>query len=176
MERMLPITHEFQLLLPRYIIFGSDAVQRVGSEAKRLGASKILVVTSHGMVKRGCMEQVTGSLSSHGVRFKIFPGVGPEPTVENAQACLSEAKAFGADLLVGLGGGSVLDVTKKVASDLALGKILMPTTAGTGSEVTNISVLKVQGRKKVHIHLQNHQRKACLLVQILAQIIYRNLL
>lgn len=152
MERMLPITYEFQLLLPRYIIFGLDAVQRVGSEAKRLGASKILVVTSHGMVKRGCMEQVTGSLSSHGVRSKIFTGVLPEPTVENTQACLSEAKAFGADLLVGLGGGSVLDVTKKVASDLALGKILMPTTAGTGSEVTNISVLKVQGRKKVLVN------------------------
>jgi len=143
--------YEFQLLLPRSIIFGSGTVQRVGSEAERLGASKILIVTSHGMAKRGCVEQVTTSLSLLGLRFKIFAGVVPEPPIENAHDCLSAAKAYGADLLIGLGGGSVLDVTKKVASDLGLGKIVMPTTAGTGSEVTNISVLKVTGRKKVLI-------------------------
>jgi alcohol dehydrogenase class IV len=143
--------YEFQLLLPRSIIFGSGTVQRVGSEAKKLGASKILIVTSHGMAKRVCMEQVTTSLSYLGLRFEIFAGVVPEPPIENADDCLSAAKAYGADLLIGLGGGSVLDVTKKVASDLGLGKIVMPTTAGTGSEVTNISVFKVKGRKKVLI-------------------------
>lgn len=151
MNRMHVSDYEFQLLLPRSIIFGSGTVQRVGSEAERLGASKILIVTSHGMAKRGCIEQVTTSFSSLGLRFEIFAGVVPEPPIENAHDCLSAAKAYGADLLIGLGGGSVLDVTKKVASDLGLRKILMPTTAGTGSEVTNISVLKVEGRKEVFL-------------------------
>lgn len=151
MNRMHADDYEFQLLLPRSIIFGSGAARRIGSEAERLGASKILIVTSHGMAKRGCIEQVTTSLSSLGLRFEIFAGVVPEPPIENAHDCLSAAKACGADLLVGLGGGSVLDVTKKVASDLGVRKILMPTTAGTGSEVTNISVLKVKGRKEAFL-------------------------
>lgn len=143
--------YEFQLLLPMSIIFGSGAAQRIGGEAERLGANKVCIVTSRGMPNRGCMEQVTTSLSSQGVRFDIFAGVAPEPPIENAYDCISAAKARGADLLIGLGGGSVLDVTKKVASDLGLRKILMPTTAGTGSEVTNISVLKVEGRKEVFL-------------------------
>ena len=143
--------YEFHLLLPMSIIFGSGAAQRIGGEAERLGAKKVCIVTSRGMPKRGCMEQVTTSLSSHGLGFHIFAGVVPEPPIENAYDCLSVAKACGADLLIGLGGGSVLDVTKKVASDLGLRKILMPTTAGTGSEVTNISVLKVEGRKEAFV-------------------------
>jgi len=140
--------YEFKFLLPGSIIFGCGIVQRIGDEAKKLGASKVLILTSSGMVKRGWVERVTTSLAPQNLKFDILTGVVPEPPIENAQACLRAGRVYSVDLLIGLGGGSVLDVTKKVASDLGVRKILVPTTAGTGSEVTNISVFKVKGQKK----------------------------
>lgn len=141
----------FEFILPQKVIFGQGSITKVGEEAKRLGAGRALIVTSRGMLKRKSLTQVTASLQEHQLSFEIFSGVDPEPPIENVYHCVGFAKENRCHLIIGLGGGSVLDVAKKVAADLGLPKIMMPTTAGTGSEVTHESVFKVDGKKKAFV-------------------------
>jgi len=141
----------FSLILPQKVIFGSGSIESIGGEAKRLGGRKVLIVTSPGMVRRAHLKQATDSLKKHKLRFDVFSEVTPEPPIDDVYRCISFARKKGSDLLIGLGGGSVMDVAKKAAADLALPKIMVPTTAGTGSEVTHESVLKVDGKKKAFV-------------------------
>ncbi len=141
----------FELILPQKVVFGQVSITKVGEEAKRLGADRALIVTSRGMLKRESLTQVTASLQEHQLSFEIFSGVDPEPPIENVYHCVGFAMENRYHLVIGLGGGSVLDVAKKVAADLGLPKIMIPTTAGTGSEVTHESVFKVDGKKKAFV-------------------------
>jgi succinate semialdehyde reductase len=75
--------------------------------------------------------------------------VNPEPPIENVYECMEFAE--GSDLIIGMGGGSVIDVAKKAAADLDLRKVMIPTTAGTGSEVTHEAVLKVDRKKRAFV-------------------------
>lgn len=140
----------FDLILPSRIIFGEGSIKRIGEEAERLGAKRALIVTSQGMLKREPLKQLTQSLQDHQLSFGIFSGVEPEPTIETVHRCSTSASEQD-DLIVGLGGGSVMDVAKKAAADLGLRKIMVPTTAGTGSEVTHESVLRVEGKKRAFV-------------------------
>ena len=141
----------FEFILPQKIIFGQGSITRVGEESKELGARRVLIVTSRGMLKRESLKEVTASLKDYQLNFEIFSNVAPEPPIENVYDCISLAKKNEYNLIIGLGGGSVLDVAKKAAADLGLPKIMAPTTAGTGSEVTHESVLKVDGKKKAFV-------------------------
>ena len=141
----------FSFILPQKVIFGSGSIELTGEEAKRLGGRTVLIVTSPGMVHRPHLKQIADSLKKHKLRYDVFSEVTPEPPIEDAYRCVAFAREKGLDLLVGLGGGSVMDVAKKAAADLSLPKIMVPTTAGTGSEVTHESVLKVDGKKKAFV-------------------------
>ena len=141
----------FSFILPQKVIFGSGSIELTGEEAKRLGGRTVLIVTSPGMVHRPHLKQTADSLKKHKLRYDVFSEVTPEPPIEDAYRCVAFAREKGLDLLVGLGGGSVMDVAKKAAADLSLPKIMVPTTAGTGSEVTHESVLKVDGKKKAFV-------------------------
>ena len=140
---------QFELILPKKIIFGAGSIERVGSEVKKLDAGSALIVTSRGMRKRDVVNKVIESLNTQGIRSKVFYEVDPEPAVENVYECMEFAE--GCDLIIGLGGGSVIDAAKKAAADLNLRKIMIPTTAGTGSEVTHEAVLKVEGKKRAFV-------------------------
>jgi alcohol dehydrogenase class IV len=141
----------FNFLLPQKVIFGAGSIAVTGEEAKRLGGKKVLIVTSPGMLHRAHLRQAADSLKKHELRFDVFSEVTPEPPIEDVYRCIAFAREKGVDLLVGLGGGSVMDVAKKAAADLSLPRIMVPTTAGTGSEVTHESVLKVDGRKRAFV-------------------------
>jgi alcohol dehydrogenase class IV len=141
----------FSFVLPQKVIFGKGSIELTGEEAKRLGGRTVLIVTSPGMVHRPHLKQAADSLKKHKLRYDVFSEVTPEPTIEDASRCVAFAREKGLDLLVGLGGGSVMDVAKKAAADLSLPKIMVPTTAGTGSEVTHESVLKVDGKKRAFV-------------------------
>ena len=141
----------FNFLLPQKVIFGAGSIAVTGEEAKRLGGKKVLIVTSPGMLHRAHLRQAADSLKRHDLRFDVFSEVTPEPPIEDVYRCIAFAREKGVDLLVGLGGGSVMDVAKKAAADLSLPRIMVPTTAGTGSEVTHESVLKVDGRKRAFV-------------------------
>lgn len=141
----------FVFILPQKVMFGRGTIELIGEEAKRLGGRRVLIVTSPGMVQRPHLKQAADSLIKHKMRFDVFSEVTPEPPIEDVYRCFAVARKKGADLLIGLGGGSVMDVAKKAAADLSLPRIMVPTTAGTGSEVTHESVLKVDGKKKAFV-------------------------
>lgn len=158
---------------PTRIVFGAGAVRAAGDEARRLGATRALIVTDKGVVKAGLHGPVLAALRGAGVEASIFDGVLPNPIEENVREGVAAFRAAGADLVVALGGGSPLDVGKLIRLgirhdrplvdyDDATGgdrfitpdvppMIAIPTTAGTGSEVgrSGVVTLDVNHRKTV---------------------------
>ena len=143
----------------RRVLFGIGAVEKIGAEAQILKAKKILIVTDPGVIQAGLLESITAPLQALGMPFSIFDGVEPDPRIEVVEKSVEKAKKDEINLIIGFGGGSSLDIAKvtsimvtnqaKIDSlfgiDLVpnpgLPVILVPTTAGTGSEVTPIAIL-----------------------------------
>jgi alcohol dehydrogenase class IV len=147
---------------PRRIIFGPDAVNQAGGEASRLGGKNALLLTDENVEKVGLSGRVKEAIEKSAVRVDVYDKIAFEPTMDSVQKAVQTARdAKGYDLVVGVGGGSVLDTAKMVANMLtnpgdpayyltptedrfrkpSIPKILIPTTAGTGSEVSNYSVV-----------------------------------
>ncbi|MDD4366032.1 MAG: iron-containing alcohol dehydrogenase [Synergistales bacterium] len=149
----------FNMFLSGRISFGPGVSSQVGLQAKKLGASRAVLVTDKTMEALGLADRISDHLSEAGVETCLFTGVEPEPSVETTDAVAQLARQQDCQLVVGLGGGSSMDVAKAVsilitnegsAADYqGLGlvknpgvpKIMIPTTAGTGSEVTFTAVL-----------------------------------
>ncbi len=141
------------------VVFGQGAVKQLGEIALRYQAKRALVVTDPILEKAGLLEQTRQPLAAAGLQVSAFTGGEPEPSMKAAIACFDAAKAFQPDLLVGLGGGSNMDLAKLAATLLKHGGsprdyvgddkipgpvfplICIPTTAGTGSEVSAASVV-----------------------------------
>ena len=144
------------LELPSVIIYGIDSIDSLGEEAKKLGTRALIVCGRTSARKSGALDRAVASLKKQGLELEIFDKVNPEPEVEDVERGVEIAKAFGADVIVGIGGGSPMDVAKGIAVCLKTGKsiselknedvkgslpvINIPTTAGTGSEVTRFAV------------------------------------
>ena len=126
----------FTIKQPNKIIFGCNSANEYTY------SKKSLIITSNGSEKRGWFDYL-GINNSY-----IFDDVIPNPSIETIDTIQSEFSNSEIDTVIGLGGGSSLDVAKYVASKMQKKKILIPTTFGSGSEVTRISVLKVNGLKK----------------------------
>lgn len=137
-----------------------SGARRLGEHlAERFSARNAFVVTDAGLVKAGLIGPVRDGLEASGFRVSLFDAVVADPPERVLEACVAQAREAGADIVVGLGGGSSLDVAKMTAVMLksdqplaemyGIGKVtggrtplvLIPTTAGTGSEVTNIAIL-----------------------------------
>lgn len=155
----------FPFRVPPVMHFGLGAIARVGEEARRLRARRALVVTTSGVARVGIAERVQKHLTAAGVESSAYIAEDREPTIETVDACLATAKAGDYDVLVGVGGGSAMDTAKAVAMLLgnpgplqeyfgvekvpARGNplILLPTTAGTASEVSPNAVITDAARK-----------------------------
>ena len=153
---MLPV-REFRI--PRRLIIGSGASERVGEESKQLGVEKGLIVTDKVMVKAGIVDGITKALEQNKVKYVIYDGVATEPTVDFVQEGLKAYRDNGCDFLIAVGGGSAIDTAKAIAVMVTnagsiedyqgSGKIpkegvpliAIPTTAGTGSEVTQFTII-----------------------------------
>ena len=103
--------------------------------------NEILIITSRGAKSRGWTDYLKIK------NFFIFDEVEPNPSIDITEKIISEFKNNKISHIIGLGGGSSLDVAKFVAYKMDKKKIMIPTTFGTGSEVTKISVLNVRGKK-----------------------------
>jgi succinate semialdehyde reductase len=101
-----------------------------------------LVITSRGAITRGWLEYLKLD------NYHIFDKVESNPSIDTAESIISEFSNSNFSSVIGLGGGSSMDVAKFIANKMDKFKILIPTTFGSGSEVTRISVLKVNGKKK----------------------------
>jgi alcohol dehydrogenase class IV len=141
------------------ILFGFNTVRKVGEQAKSLGGKHALLVTDEVMENLGNVDLVKKAMEKEGVKVDVFAKVDPEPHIETADALYEMVRKGKYDLVVGLGGGSSMDmakltsiaatnekkpfeiVEKKVITKPALKKILIPTTAGTGSEVSKYLVV-----------------------------------
>ena len=142
------------LLAPRKTLFGAGAVEKVADEAKMIGEKKILLVTDETVVKLKIADKVISPLTTHGFDVDIWDKVEPEPTMPVAEALTKFVRKKEYDFVVGLGGGSSLDMAKVAAlmkvnpgdfkgyvEGLPLAKrgiplLAIPTTSGTGSEAT----------------------------------------
>lgn len=155
--------HLFQTT-PR-IVMGAGCLKQIESEIKRLGCSRVMIVTDPGIVQTGIAARLEDILTSHGIAFSRFDQVTPDPNLDIAQQAIDALGNSGAQVVVGLGGGSAIDIAKTAAllvdNDGKLNDyfgidlvprpgrktIIVPTTAGTGSEVTPIVILSDEAEK-----------------------------
>lgn len=145
--------------LPRVMRIGGGAVAEIGGLVAGLGFSRPLVVTDGFLVSTGAAAAMMGALESAGLAPLLFDGTVPDPTTASLQAGLAALTAHEADSVIGFGGGSPMDTAKALAllgrqgghmsqykaprnnTGPALPIIAVPTTAGSGSEATQFTVI-----------------------------------
>jgi len=148
----------YQVIGPQTIRFGVGSLSTLGDEANKLGAKRALIVTDPGVYQSGLVNPVKEQLSKARLSVEVFSGSEPEPTLPKLNLAANELRKGNYDLLVGFGGGSSMDTAKGLSVLLAHGgdgqdyigvdkvpgpgipTFTIPTTAGTGSEVTNIAI------------------------------------
>jgi alcohol dehydrogenase class IV len=155
-----------QFKIAHKLITGAGAIEQLAAELTRLDIDNPLIVTDAALVKSGTVELALCQLG--GREYEIFDRVLPDPEIAIVEDCMRVYREGGHDGLIGLGGGSAIDIAKSVAAyagyhgaledlfgvDQVPRKgpplIAIPTTAGTGSEVTNVAILsdKVAQLKK----------------------------
>lgn len=148
------------------IVFGNGSILTLASHIKEHSAQNPLVVIDKNLAKTGLQEKIASILVSEGIKFTLFDKVEPEPRIELADEGAALAVKNKCDIVIGIGGGSAMDVAKAIAviatnkgkaEDFlglnkvpkpGLPKIMIPTTAGTGSEVTFTAVFIRKNLKK----------------------------
>lgn len=154
---MIPECRTFRV--PPTIHIGPGAAAMTGPEAVRLGCKRALLITDSFLYTSGGIRPVVESLNNAGLELGVFDQVNSEPTVEHVNDCLAKFKESCCDIIIGCGGGSPIDVAKAVSAlaanpggiELYMGYdkipnegpqvIAVPTTAGTGSEATMVTII-----------------------------------
>ena len=150
----------FTYYAPTEVVFGRDVENQTGQTAARYGTKALLVFGKGSVVRSGLLTRVETSLREAGVAFREFGGAQPNPTVAHAVQGVRKALDFGADLIIGIGGGSAIDTAKAIAhgaanpdaalwdlwtkkvpltKSLPVGAVL--TMPAAGSEMSNSAVL-----------------------------------
>ena len=111
--------NDFRYYAPTEVVFGKDAERKTGECAARYGSRALLVYGKGSVVKSGLLERVTASLEKAGVAYALFGGAQPNPTLAHAEEGVQKAIGFGADLMIGIGGGSAIDTAKAIAHGTA---------------------------------------------------------
>ena len=153
------------------LVFGPGTLAQLGELARETGATRVLLVTDHGLVAAGHADHARQFLTKAGLNVTLYTDVHQNPTTEDVARCLAVAQAAGTELFVGLGGGSALDTAKgtnllltnggAIRDYWGVGKamkpmrplIAVPTTAGTGSECQSAALIA---------DAITHQKMACL--------------
>lgn len=170
----------FNYFGPTKVVYGIDAAKDVEIEMGSLGGTKAVVITDKGIIAAGLIEGITNVLKDKCVG--IFSEIPQDTGVEVVDAGAEFARKNGADIVISVGGGSVIDTAKGICILLTEGgtlrdfngiqllsrpqtpHIVIPTTAGTGSEVTNMAVImdKEMGQKRLLVENYNAPRMAIL--------------
>ncbi|MCL6638916.1 MAG: iron-containing alcohol dehydrogenase [Firmicutes bacterium] len=147
------------------IIFGRGALSQVGESAIRTGANKVFVVSDEGVINAGWVEKTLAYLRSAGLQYEVFSGLTSNPKDAEVARGLEKYLESGCDALMAVGGGSPTDVAKAIAILATNGgsihdyeginkvkrplppMIVVPSTAGSGSEVTQFAIVVDRTRK-----------------------------
>jgi len=145
--------------IPTRIHFGRGVALTVAEPLRQIGATRVLLVTDKGVIAAGLVRPIEAALREARIPFEVYDEVVPDPGVGEVQRAYERAKAAGADAFVAVGGGSAIDTAKMAATLLTNGGsaldyvgidkvpkraapvVAIPTTAGTGAEVTINSVI-----------------------------------
>ncbi len=151
---------DFIYYAPTEVTFGRDAEEKTGEVAVKYGKRALIVYGRESVVKSGLLDRVAASLERAGVAYSLFGGAQPNPTLAHAEEGVLKAVGFGADLVIGVGGGSAIDTAKGIAHgsanpgvplwdiwtrkspltrSLPVGVVL--TMAAAGSEMSDSAVL-----------------------------------
>lgn len=146
------------LRMPKLII-GEGSINMIGEELKKLGMEKAIIIADREIIKLGLIKEAKRSLENNNINVDIFEEVKGEPNIDIIEKAVSKVQKDHFDIIIGIGGGSVMDTTKVVACVAKNGGnvrdymentkkikerlpfILVPTTAGTGAEVSPASVV-----------------------------------
>ena len=109
----------FRFYAPTEVIFGRDVENITGETAAKYGTKALLVYGKGSVVRSGLLSRVEASLDAAGVAYREFGGAQPNPTLAHAEQGVREALDFGADLVIGVGGGSAIDTAKAIAHGAA---------------------------------------------------------
>ena len=163
-----------ELYQPVHTIIGEGCIHEIPRHIDDLGVKKALVVTDEGLVKIGTVQMVLDVLDAAGKPYDIYTGVKPNPTVSIVNDAKAKYDAANCDYVIGIGGGSPIDVAKSVGILAANGGtvedynglelsekpsvplIAINTTAGTGSEVTRAFVVTDEVRKSKMLCVDSH--------------------
>lgn len=151
--------HQFDFVLPSKIRYGVGMVRCLGEELRLLQAKKVMIITDKGLVKAGLVSKIIELVQAEGLDWIIYDDIEANPKDYNVESAAEEAREQAVDTIIAFGGGSPIDAAKavvvltrqggKVRDYQGKGKIkedcipliAIPTTAGTGSEVTFSSVI-----------------------------------
>lgn len=168
--------------VPSTIVTGAGASRELPAQVKRLGAGRILLVTDRFFERNGLAAGFVRRLADEGIAAEIFADVQPDPTIRNVRDGLRHFRASGAEALVAVGGGGPIDAAKAIAVLTANAEplsqyagyhripragaplIAIPTTAGTGSEVTKVAVITDTERDVKMMLLDAHLLPAVAIV------------
>jgi alcohol dehydrogenase class IV len=150
----------FEFRLPGKVVFGKGAIRELGAEVRELGKRALLVSGRSAMRKSGTLEKVITLLRNCQIETELYDKIEPDPSLETVDRGIRLAKERKCDMVIGLGGGSALDCAKAIAGIInqegsvweyyegreidrkGIPFIALPTTSGTGTEVTSNSVLR----------------------------------
>jgi alcohol dehydrogenase class IV len=147
----------YSFVTAKKILFGVGVVEQLGRELKNIGAKRIAIITGAVVKKVGGLERVTRVIEKGGFDYAVWDKVEPEPAVEVGEAAIQFTREGKYDSVIGLGGGSTMDIAKAAAVSITNSGtlkgwvkevfekplaplVLIPTTSGTGSEVSNAAV------------------------------------
>lgn len=154
----MTITQSFTVTQPTRIQFGPGSINDLATTVKDFNGTNVFLVVDPGLVKAGLIAKITAPLKKAKIPFTVYDNIDPEPGLKLADKGKKIAKEAGCDCVVGVGGGSAMDVAKAVAILLTNGgkavdylglglikkpgvpKIMVPTSSGTGAEVTFTAV------------------------------------
>ena len=176
-------TDRYKFFTPIHLKFGTGIAGDIGETLEELGSKRILIVTDRGLVEAGLVDRIDANVSAGGRTSVVYPDIQPNPTVGNVHRGVEIVGEEGIDAIVAVGGGSSIDAAKAISAltanggsirDYELGKkafsrsgpplVVVPTTAGTGSEATMASVILDEDANRKFDIVSPHMAPAVSLV------------
>ena len=164
--------------------FGRGSRAKLGEELKSRGLNRVLLVTDANLMEANVTKMITEELEKASITYYVFSQVKPNPTVKNVQEGLMLAQVSNANVIVAVGGGSVIDTAKAISiimtnpehsnvvsldgvvqtRNKGLPLFALPTTAGTAAEVTINYVITDEEQKKKMVCVDTHDIPVCAII------------